>query len=125
MLEILRTWVEIPYNDLDTKVFHAGLFAHGCILRTYADIPNNYLSTNAGLCVQVHRHMNVFCVRMQIFFNNEFDRPTLDYLCIWTDMDVFFVRTQEFLIMILIGIIQLAIDLGVSAHVRKKLPCLY
>ena len=37
-----------------------------------------------------------------------------------TDMDVFFVRTQEFLIMILIGIIQLAIDLGVSAHVRKK-----
>ena len=33
----------------------------------YTDIPNNYLSSNAGLFVQVHRHMDVICVRTQIF----------------------------------------------------------
>ena len=33
----------------------------------YADIPNNFLSSNAGLFAQVHRHMDVICVRTQIF----------------------------------------------------------
>ena len=33
----------------------------------YAAIPNNYLSSNAGLFAQVHRHMDVICVCTQIF----------------------------------------------------------
>ena len=56
---------------------NAGLFAHMIkypidtftlgILRMYADTPNNYLSSNAGLFAQVHRHMDVICVCTQIF----------------------------------------------------------
>ena len=101
MLEILRMWVEIPYNDLDTKVFHAGLFAHGCILCTYADIHNNYLYSNARLFAQVHRHMDVFCVCTQIFL------IMILIVQSWTicsyeqvphrGMDVFCKRTQVFL----------------------------
>ena len=41
--------------------------ARGCILLTYADIPKNYLSSNAGLFVHEIRHMDVICVRTQIF----------------------------------------------------------
>ena len=52
---VFQCWVICAYNQVH----------RGCILR--ADIPNNYLSSNAGLFAQVHRHMDVFYVRTQIF----------------------------------------------------------
>ena len=36
-------------------------------MRTYADIPKNHLSSNAGLFAHAHRRMGIFCVRTQIF----------------------------------------------------------
>ena len=57
MVLVFQCWVICAYNQEH----------RGCILRTYADIPNNYLSSNAGLFAQVHRHMDVFYVRTQIF----------------------------------------------------------
>ena len=36
-------------------------------MRTYADIPNNHLSSNAGINAHAHRRTGIFCVRTQIF----------------------------------------------------------
>ena len=41
----------------------------------YTDIPNNHLSSNAGLFAQAHRLHAYADIP-----NNDFDRPTLDYL---------------------------------------------
>ena len=54
MVLVFQCWVICAYNQVH----------RGCILR--ADIPYNYLSSNAGLFAQVHRHMDVFYVRSQI-----------------------------------------------------------
>ena len=80
---IVQRWIicayeQIPHIDMSvfcvrTQVFMIMVLVYqclvicaynqvhrGCILRTYADIPNNYLSSNAGLFPQVHRYMDVF-----------------------------------------------------------------
>ena len=57
MVLVFQCWVICAYNQVH----------RGCILRTTADILNNYLSSNAGLFAQVHRHMDVFYVRTRIF----------------------------------------------------------
>ena len=49
MVFVFQCWVICAYNQVH----------RGCILRTYADIPNNYLSSNAILFAQVHRHTYV------------------------------------------------------------------
>ena len=43
----------------------------------HADIPNNYLSSNAGLFAQVHRHMDVICVR-KVTFGFKYIKPILN-----------------------------------------------
>ena len=48
-------------------------------MRTYADIPNNHLSSNTGLFAQEHRHMDLLCVCTQIFLII-ICLPMLDYL---------------------------------------------
>ena len=53
---VFKRWIFCAYDQ-----------EHGCILRTYADIPKNHLSSNAGLFAQANRRMGVFCVRRQIF----------------------------------------------------------
>ena len=45
-------------------------YIHGCILRTYADIPNNFDRPMLDFCAyeQIpHRDMSVFSMRMQVF----------------------------------------------------------
>ena len=79
---------------------------HGCILCTYADIANNYLSSNAGLFAHVHRHMDVLYVCRQIFLIIILIVQRW-IICAYEqvphrDMDVFCIRTQAFLILILI-----------------------
>ena len=59
MVLVFQSWVICAYNQVH----------RGCIMRTTVDILNNYLSSNAGLFAQVHRHMDVhvFYVRTQIY----------------------------------------------------------
>ena len=71
-------------------------------MRTYADIPNNHLSFNAGSFVHAHRRMGVFCVRTQIFLIMILNVQRL-IICACEqvshiDTDVFCVRTQIFLL---------------------------
>ena len=82
-------YADILNNDfglpmLDYLRTQASTLGHGCILRTYADIPKNEpLAFQRGItCAyeQVPRDMDVFCVRTQIFQKMLFDLPTLDYL---------------------------------------------
>ena len=68
----LRTYADIPHYEfglptLDFLRIRPRTKTRGCILRTYADIPNNHLSSNAGLFAQANRCIGVFCVRTQIF----------------------------------------------------------
>ena len=58
IVDVLR-----PAQKLQVWNTYIPAWTHGCILRRYADIPNNHLSSNAGLFAQIHRHMDVICVR--------------------------------------------------------------
>ena len=89
MVLVFQRWVICAYNQVH----------RGCILRAYADIPNNYLSSNAGLFAQVHRHIDVFLIiiliaQRWIICAHE--------LIPQRDKSVFYVRTQVFLIMVLV-----------------------
>ena len=71
-------------------------------MRTYADIPNNHLSSNAGLFAHAHRRMGVFCVRTQIFLIMNLNVQRW-IICAYEqvshrDTGVFCVRTQIFLL---------------------------
>ena len=73
----------------------------------------------AGLFAQVHRHMDVICVRTQIFLIMLVNVQRW-IICAYEqvshkDTDVFCVRTQIFLIMILIS------NAGLFAHMSKYL----
>ena len=96
MVLVFQCWVIFAYKQVH----------RGCILRTYADIPNNYLFSNAGLFAQVHRHMDVFYVRKQILLIIILIAQCW-IICAYElipqrDMSVFCVRTQVFLIMVLV-----------------------
>ena len=81
--------------------------AHGCILRTYADIPENDSGLQRWIiCAhkQVPWDMDVFCVPTQIFLKMilAFQRWIIcAYEQVPRGMDVFCVRTQIFLKMLL------------------------